>query len=97
MPRKIFRYIDFELQLSPFVDAALIKNRGTGSNLNYKEGIYTGGLEVLVYPEKWKSFVIRGSIGLDISKEILDGHLGFDSSWRGGKAWEAFIGLGLQF
>lgn len=97
LPHKIFPYLNFELQFNPFFDAALIKNRGTGSNLDYKEGIYTGGLEVLVYPEKWRSFVIRASLGVDASKKILDGRKGFDSSWRKGKAWEAYFGLGLQF
>ena len=97
LPHKIFKYLNFEFQLSPFFDAALIKNRGTGSNLNYKEGIYTGGLEALVYPEKWKSFVVRASLGVDLSKKILNGHMDFDSSWRKGKAWEAYFGLGLQF
>lgn len=97
LPHKIFKYLNFEFQLSPFFDAALIKNRGTGSNLDYKEGIYTGGLEALVYPEKWKSFVVRASLGVDLSKKILNGHMDFDSSWRKGKAWEAYFGLGLQF
>lgn len=97
LPHKIFKYANFELQASPFFDAGLIKNRGTGSNLSYKEGIYTGGLEVLVYPEKWKSFVVRASLGVDLSKKILNGRKGFDSSWRRGKAWEAYFGLGLQF
>ena len=70
---KIFKYLNFEFQLSPFFDAALIKNRGTGSNLNYKEGIYTGGLEALVYPEKWKSFVVRASLGVDTWTLIVPG------------------------
>ncbi|MGN0730009.1 hypothetical protein [Treponema sp.] len=97
LPHKMFKYLNFEFQLSPFFDVGLIKNRGTGSNLDYKEGIYTGGLEALVYPEKWKSFVVRASLGVDLSKKILDGHMDFDSSWRRGKAWEAYFGLGLQF
>lgn len=97
IPHKLFKYLDFELQMSPFADAGLIKNRATGSNVFYKEGIYTGGLEVLVYPERWKSFVIRASLGIDGSKLVLNGKKGFDSDWRRGSKWEAYFGLGLHF
>ena len=97
VPRQIMKYVDFELQFSPFVDVGLIKNRATGTMMSLTEGIYTCGLEVLVYPAKWKSFVVRASLGVDVSKKILNGHMDFDSSWRKGKAWEAFIGLGLQY
>ncbi len=94
---KLLAIMNFEMQLGPFIDVALIDNRGTDNKFSLKEGIYTSGFEVLVYPSKWKSFVIRGSLGFDLSKKFLDGNYGFDSSWRNGKDWECYIGLGLHF
>ena len=85
------------MQWAPFVDAALIENRSTGNVFFYKEGIYTCGLEVLVYPAKWKSFVVRGSIGIDVSRKVLNGHKGFDSTWRSpSKNYEIYFGLGTH-
>ena len=94
---KLLSMMNFEMQLGPFIDVALIDNRGTENKFSLKECIYTPGIELLVYPTKWKSFVIRGSLGFDISKKFLDGKYGFDSSWRDGKDWECYIGLGLHF
>lgn len=92
-----FNSCNFELQVGPFVDIALIDNWGTGNTFSIKEGIYTSGIEILVYPQKWKSYVLRCSLGFDISKKVLDERYGFTSSWRDGKEWECYIGLGLQF
>lgn len=94
---KILQYFDFEMQLSPFVDFALIENRGTEKKFSIKEGIYTAGFEFLAYPLKFKSFMFRASFGFDLSKIVLDGKYGFDSSWRDGKNWELYAGLGFQF
>lgn len=98
VPRKLFKYLDFELQLNPFMDIALLKNRGTDTFYDYKEGIYTAGLEVLVYPLKWRSFVVRMSLGTDIGSKVLDGKFGIDNSWRNPSSLtEIYFGLGLQF
>lgn len=98
VPRKLFKYLDFELQLNPFMDIALLKNRGTDTFYDYKEGIYTAGLEVLVYPLKWRSFVVRMSLGTDIGSKVLDGKFGIDNSWRNPSSFtEIYFGLGLQF
>lgn len=94
---KILQYFDVEMQMSPFIDVALIENRGTEKNFSIKEGIYTAGIEFLAYPLKFKSFMFRTSFGLDVSKLVLDGKYGFDSSWRDGKNWELYAGLGFQF
>lgn len=94
---KLLNAMNFELQAGPFIDLGLIDNWGTGNTFSIKEGIYTSGIEILVYPKKWKSYVLRASLGIDLSKKFLNGHHGFDSSWRGGKEWECYIGLGLQF
>lgn len=98
LPHKLFKYLDFELQLSPFLDIGLIKNRANQRMLNFKEGIYTTGVEMLLWPSKWKSYVVRISFGYDISNKFMNGNLGFDSSYRNpNKNYEFFFGLGTHF
>ncbi len=99
VPYKLFQYLNFELQISPFIDVGLLKNRASGSIFNIKEGIYTGGLEFLIYPQKWKSYVVRASIGYDLSKGILSQKTDyFDSDWRNpSRNYEFYFGLGLLF
>lgn len=94
------RYFDFELQLSPFGDMALAKNDVTGKAFAIKDGWYAGGLEMLVYPAKWRSLVVRGSVGIDAGRKIVDKVVDklFDSSWRKNcSAVEIYIGIGLQY
>jgi len=90
---KKFDIINFNLQMSPFVDIALTHNRVTGTMFNAKEGYYCAGLEFLVYPLKWSSYTIRASIGFDIrnvlnSESFIDGLLKYN---------EIFIGIGHQY
>ena len=98
LPHKLFSVLDFELQLSPFVDIGFIQNRATNHFFYYKEGIYTTGIEMLVYPVKWRNYVVRASIGIDAGKKWLDDALGLESNYRtSAKNWEAYFGLGTQF
>ena len=86
---KLLSYLDFELQVSPFLDIALIKNRATGKAYSIEDGLFSTGLEFLVYPQRWKSYVIRASLGFDISRH---------SEWRSPrKDYELFIGIGHHF
>lgn len=90
----------FEVQLSPFVDLALEKNSTAVRFFSPKDGWYSGGLEVLVYPEKWKSIVVRGSLGLDLGNLIFSRipRTSYDTSWRSSlSAYEIFIGIGIQY
>lgn len=101
-PKETSRIKDFgfEVQLSPFVDFALTKNSTTGRFFSPKDGWYSGGFEVLVYPEKWKSIVVRASLGLDLGNLIFSKIPGtaYDTSWRSSlSAYEIFIGIGWQY
>lgn len=85
--------LNFNLQISPFFDAALTHNRTSGNTFKFDEGYYCAGAEVLVYPLKWSSYTIRGSVGFDLrnvlkSDNILKGLLKYN---------EIFIGIGLQY
>ena len=101
-PKETSRIKDFgfEVQISPFVDLALTKNSMTERFFSPKDGWYSGGFEVLVYPEKWKSIVVRASLGLDFGNLIFSKIPGseYDTSWRSRlSAYEIFIGIGWQY
>lgn len=92
---KWFKTFDFELQLSPFIDVALTKNEITGNTFATKDGWYAGGIEVLVFPAKWKSIVVRGSCGFDLGKKFLNQK---EDSWRKDVSdHEIYIGIGLNY
>ena len=88
--------LNCELQIAPFFDFALAKNEVTGTNFYYKDGFYSGGLEFLVYPEKWRSLVIRASAGLDLGRTVVSRWLNTD--WRSNVSkYEIDIGVGLHY
>ncbi len=94
------RTFDFELQIAPFGDLALTHNEVTGKAFAIKDGWYAGGIEVLVFPKKWRSIVVRGSLGIDAGRKLVNKVVPklFDDSWRsGGSAYEVYIGVGLQY
>jgi len=96
--KSFMRHLNFDFQLSPFFDVALTHNRKTNSWYYYKDGFYCGGLEALVYPLKWSSFTIRGSLGIDVGRYILSKKSGLiNTGWRQGSKYEISIGLGLQY
>ncbi len=86
-----FRYFDFELQISPFFDLALIRNTITGNLFNPKDGFYSAGLEIIVFPTKMRSIQVRVSAGTDISSYIAD------AEWRTKTSPEIQIGVGLHY
>lgn len=90
--------INFEVQLSPFIDFALIKNRSTGTNFSPKDGFLDAGLEVLVYPLKWKGIQLRASFGVDLSRKMPFIKKFFNQEWRDSvSTWELSIGIGLHY
>jgi hypothetical protein len=85
-------WLDFELQASPFIDAALVRRNAT-SPLGDHDFFLSGGLEFLFFPLRMRSFIVRGSFGFDlraISQTLSLDKLTFDGS----KPYEVFIGLG---
>ncbi len=95
-----FNYFDFEMQISPFIDMAVTKNAATGRIFAMKDGWYTGGLEVLIFPKRWKSVVVRGSLGFDLGRKVINkiAEDSLDTSWRNDVSEkEIYIGLGLFY
>lgn len=93
---RILRALNFELQVSPFFDAALFKNTGTKRSFAVEDGFYAGGLEVIVHPERWRSIQIRGSVGFDLGRILLSRWI--DTSWRPDVSpYEISVGIGLHY
>jgi hypothetical protein len=97
-----FSYLDFEFQIAPFIDIAFshidVPSAGVDRTFDYKDGWYAGGLEVLVFPERMRSIVVRASFGVDIARTLGFVEKRLDTSWRSGVSrWELSIGVGLFF
>jgi len=93
---KIMTKLNFEAQISPFIDFALVNNVATGTNFNYKDGFYAAGIEGIVYPANWKSIQVRGSIGLDVGRLLLKKWINTD--WRDTvSSYEITFGVGLHY
>ncbi len=93
--------LDFEVQTSPFIDVALTKNEYTENNFFARDGWYAAGLEILVFPKKWKNIVVRASCGIDIGQAFISKHTKrfYDSSWREEDVSkkELYVGIGLHY
>ncbi|AEF82663.1 hypothetical protein [Leadbettera azotonutricia] len=91
------RLIDFDLHFSPFFDMALFKgpyNRfkdipEEGSGFNFKDALYTAGVEVIVFPAFMRSLYLRASVGYNLKKIIQTGDI---PKWD-----EIFIGMGHHY
>jgi hypothetical protein len=86
-----FRFFEFELYLSPFVDAAWVKHSGEGLNFSTKNIYTAGGLEFLVYPHIMRSIYLRFSAGFNL-KELVKTKRIPDGDNR-----EIYIGLGHHY
>ncbi|MCR5047157.1 MAG: hypothetical protein K6A42_11320 [Treponema sp.] len=90
-------FFNCEIQVMPFIDLALAANRVTGRVFDPRDGFYCAGIEVNVFPHKWKSVQIRSSLGLDIGRLFLSDKI--DTSWRDEKSgkFELTVGIGLFY
>jgi hypothetical protein len=96
------RFFNFEMHLSPFTDLALfngpyskLKNKDNPASgetsFGLKDMINTAGLEVVVFPDFFRSLQIRASVGYNTSRIKNDGlslKWGFFPDWD-----EIYIGL----
>ncbi len=86
------RWFDFELQISPFMDFALVDGTIDGSAI--LRPWYSGGLEVYVFPEIMRSFIVRASAGFDLVRPTPGGG-GSAPAFPG--PYELYFGVGLMF
>jgi len=101
---KVMSKLNFEVQVSPFFDFALLHHKYSLNDsikddtyYYYKDGFYAGGLEVIVHPASWKSLQVRGSVGVDLGRLVLSRWINTD--WRDSDSskLEYTVGVGLHY
>lgn len=102
-------WLDFEMQLNPFIDIGLNHNLTTNSYFGLRDGYYGCGLEIIGFPNKMRSIQGRISFGVDavrFADKYLASRSGFvnkvvnkffNTDWRTGSWYEIFIGIGLFY
>lgn len=94
--KSFLKYFNFDFQLSPFLDAALCYNKINQTFFSFKDGFYAAGLEVIVYPLRWSGIIVRGSIGIDIGRQLFSNNINTD--WREDVSTKEFsVGFGLHY
>lgn len=92
----LLKKLNFEVQVSPFIDFALLHNRYTQKTFDIQDSFICAGIEFTAFPERYKSLQIRASAGFDLSQYIFK-----DSNnikWRPNiSPYEISFGLGLHF
>jgi hypothetical protein len=97
---RVLRYFNFDLHISPFIDAAFLQGK---HDVSWSKGKYTewknayffsepvcsAGLEAIVFPLAWRSIYLRISAGYNINKLIETGKM----PWYD----EIFIGVGHHY
>jgi hypothetical protein len=91
------RYFAFELQCSPFLDAALTHDKETGRWFSLRDAWLAGGLELIAFPLSFRSAYVRVSVGWDLPAVLETKSLTGYSSRDGESAHEIFIGLGNHY
>ena len=102
------KWLDFEMQVAPFIDMAVGNNDAAGSYYQFKDGWYATGIEIIGYPNKLRSIQGRISAGLDVIRlaEKAGNRIAFvdkvvnklfNTGWRTGSWYELSIGIGLHY
>lgn len=101
-------YVDFEAQISPFVDFIIGHNNKTQSFFNIRDTYLASGIEIIGFPNKFRSIQGRLSFGVDIIHiamligediDFVDKAINrvFETSWRTDPCWELFFGIGMHY
>jgi hypothetical protein len=69
------RFFNFELFVSPILDMGLVHLPSPQNNQKTAEFHSTAGLELLVFPEFMRSFIIRFSYGIDLGSAFNTGKI----------------------
>jgi hypothetical protein len=97
-PSKIFhnpklRIFDFEEQIVPFIDIALVQDPKHHRSFSFDDIITTAGLEFITYPDYFQSSYLRVSFGVNVKEMMKQGlDVLTDSNNR-----EIYIGMGHYF
>jgi len=61
------KFMNFDLHLTPFFDAALINHPENKNIRDFKNILFTGGMEAFIFPQSFRSFFLRTSFGYNFS------------------------------
>lgn len=90
-------WLDFELQAQPFLDAA-IAVPDWSSLKPTKDWIWlTGGLELLIYPKRFRSVIVRVGGGWDALSVLSTKSLTAPSPRDGASPYELYFTTGIMF
>lgn len=89
------RVLDFECQAQPFLDLAVARPDYSSAYSNDWLW-YSGGLELLFFPQGLRSFTVRLSAGWDL-KNVLSTHSLTAMTPDGSSPYEIYLGLDLLF
>jgi hypothetical protein len=90
-------WLDFELQAQPFADLAIVLPQ-TISLKPTKDWLWAaGGLELLVYPKRFRSVIVRAGAGWDLLSVLATKSLTASSPRDGASPYEIYFTTGLHF
>ena len=101
-------YVDFDSHISPFLDFIVGHNNRTQSFFNFRDIYCSSGVEIIGFPNRFRSIQGRISFGVDLIRiAMLIGEdvsfvnkavdRIFNTSWRTDPWWELFIGIGMHY
>jgi hypothetical protein len=70
---KKFEFFNFDLHLVPVIDTAVYRNPYIKTDNIYDNILVSGGIEVVLYPQKFRSFCFRASYGKNLKEKIDNG------------------------
>jgi len=62
-----WRVFDFDLHTGPFFDMALYNNPMNKDSFSFRNTLLTAGLEIVIFPLRWRSLLLRISYGHNFS------------------------------
>jgi hypothetical protein len=80
-------FMNFDFHVSPFIDLASYNNPVTREPFGLGNMLLGSGLEVIIFPQRWRSLFLRMSAGLGIQTARLSK----------GFSYEIFIGTALHY
>lgn len=93
-------FFNCDVQLVPFFDFAWVHDKKTNRYYHPADGWYSGGFEVIVFPEKMRSIYVRASVGFDLMElKNVPGinKLSGKAKRDGQPISEIFIGIGVHY
>ena len=84
------RYLNFDLHVVPILDIAVYRNPENeilykGADFSFKNVLVSGGAEIIIFPDAFRSLFLRISLGFNLSTFINDSR------------YEIFVGTDLHY